>query len=165
MFSFLLRAMGGMVSGAQPLAVGTSAPVVTGTNQDGQPVNLGELYKKGYVLVYFYPLAGTPGCTAEACSLRDAFAQLTELNLTVIGVSHDSVAAQKKFATDQQLPFDLLADPRSEIYNAFGVPGVSRQSFLIKNGVIIWRELSASTSQQAADVQKALASDRAQSGA
>jgi peroxiredoxin Q/BCP len=80
-------------------------------------------------------------------------------------VSHDSVAAQKKFATDQQLPFDLLADPRSEIYNAFGVPGVSRQSFLIKNGVIIWRELSASTSQQAADVQKALASDRAQSGA
>ncbi|HTB64498.1 MAG TPA: peroxiredoxin [Opitutales bacterium] len=163
MLNLLLRAASGLVSNVQPLAVGATAPDVTATNQDGQLVNLGGLYKCGYVLVYFYPMAGTPGCTAQACSLRDSFDVLAQLNLTVVGVSHDSVAAQKKFALRCQLPFVLLSDPQSIIYNAFGVRGVARQSFLIKNGQIIWRELSASTTQQAAAVIKALAADRAKS--
>ena len=161
MFNFMLRALSGMVSAGEPLAVGASAPAIKGVNQDGQTVDLGQLYKQGYVLVFFYPMAGTPGCTAEACSLRDAFADLTKLNLAVVGVSHDSVEAQKAFATAHQLPFTLLADPQSEIYNAFGVPGITRQSFLIKNGQVIWRDLHASTSQQAEDVKKALEADRA----
>jgi peroxiredoxin Q/BCP len=150
------------VSGAEPLAIGATAPAISGTNQDGKTVDLGALYKTGYVLVYFYPKAGTPGCTAEACSLRDAFATLTSANLTVVGVSHDSVAAQKKFATDQKVPFDLLADTEGKIYNAFGVPGIAnRQSFLTKDGKVIWRELQASTAEQAADVTKALAAAKA----
>ncbi len=165
MFTLIYQSLMGLVSAAEPLALGSVAPAIKGTNQDGKTVDLGEQYKKGYVLVYFYPKAGTPGCTAEACSLRDAFADLTKLNLTVVGVSHDSVDAQKKFATDQKLPFDLLADPNSNIYTAFGVPGITRQSFLMKDGKVIWRELKASTQEQANDVKKALDDDRAKSAA
>jgi peroxiredoxin Q/BCP len=166
MFAFLLRALTGLVSAAEPLDLGATAPALKGTNQDGKTVDLGEQYKKGYVLVYFYPKAGTPGCTAEACSLRDAFADLTKLNLTVIGVSHDTVAEQKTFAVEQKLPFDLLADPKGEIYAAFGVPGVfDRQSFLIKNGKLVWRELKASTATQADDVKKAVTDLKAKDAA
>jgi peroxiredoxin Q/BCP len=153
-----MRALSGLVSNAQPLSVGATAPAIRGTNQDGQTVELGELYKKGTVLVFFYPVAGTPGCTAEACSLRDAFVDLTKLNLTIVGVSHDTVADQKKFAVAQSLPFDLLADPPGEIYAAFGVPGLmNRQSFLVKDGKIAWHAAKASTREQANDVKKALA--------
>jgi peroxiredoxin Q/BCP len=149
-------------TGAEPLAVGASAPAVSGTNQDGKTVDLGALYKTGYVLVYFYPKADTPGCTSEACSLRDAFADLSKENLTVVGVSHDIVADQKKFALKYKLPFDLLADPDGKIYAAFGVPSMmNRQSFLMKDGKVIWVELKASTKQQADDVKKALAAAKA----
>jgi len=157
MLAFLLRALTGLASAAEPLDIGATAPALKGTNQDGKTVDLGEQYKKGLVLVYFYPKAGTPGCTSEACSLRDAFADLNKLNLTVVGVSHDTVAEQKTFAVAQKLPFDLLADPKSEIYNAFGVPGFNRQSFLVKDGKVVWRELKASTAEQANDVKKAVA--------
>jgi thioredoxin-dependent peroxiredoxin len=158
MFTFLLRALTGLASAAVPLDLGATAPAIQGTNQDGKAVDLGAQYKKGYVLVYFYPKAGTPGCTAEACSLRDAFADLNKLNLTVIGVSHDTVAEQKTFAVAQKLPFDLLADPKGDIYAAFGVPGlINRQSFLVKDGKVVWREVKATTAEQANDVKKALA--------
>ena len=160
MFNFLLRALSGPVSGAQPLALGAPAPAVSAINQDGATVNLTDLYRQGYVLVFFYPKAFTPGCTAEACSLRDAFADLAQHNLTILGVSHDSVATQKAFATAHQLPFTLLADPKSDLSHAFGVPGLTRQSFLIKNSRVIWRALSASTDQQAADVKQALIADQ-----
>jgi len=159
MFNFLQRAFTGLFSGGQPLELGARVPAIKVTNQDGRTTNLAELCAKGYVLVFFYPKAFTPGCTAEVCSLRDAFAELAKLNLTVLGVSHDTVETQKAFATQHQLPFDLLADPTSELYNAFGVPGLTRQSFLLKNGQVIWRALSASTDQQAADVKQALAED------
>jgi len=161
MLNFLQRAFTGVFSNAQPLEIGARAPTLTATNQNGQPVNLGELYAKGYVLVYFYPKAFTPGCTAQACSLRDAFIDLSNLQVTMLGVSHDSVESQKAFATANQLPFALLADPQSELYNAFGVSGLKRQSFLMKQGVVIWRALSASTDRQAEDVKKALVEERA----
>jgi AhpC/TSA family len=63
----------GFLARAEPLAVGSKAPVITAINQDGAPVDFGEIYAKGTTLVYFYPKAGTPGCTAQACSLRDSF--------------------------------------------------------------------------------------------
>ncbi len=62
---------------AEPLAVGTPAPDLTATNQDGEPVKFADVYAKGLTLVYFYPKADTPGCTAQACSIRDAYAGLT----------------------------------------------------------------------------------------
>lgn len=151
---------------AEPLKVGATAPAITAKDQDGKLVDLGELYKKGLVLVYFYPKADTPGCTKQACSLRDDYESLTRRGVTVVGVSADTVEAQKAFAEKYNLPFTLLADSDRAVINAFGVPtmmGVARrQAFLIHNGKVIWRDLSASTAKQAADVHAAL--DQAELG-
>jgi thioredoxin-dependent peroxiredoxin len=145
---------------ADPLEVGAPAPSVSGIDQDGQPVALGELYKKGLVLVYFYPKSGTSGCTKQACSLRDSYETLTERGVTVVGVSAEGVAAQKAFVEEYELPFTILADADKKVIEAFGVPSTmgfaSRQAFLIKDGVVVWRDLKASTEKQAADVIAAL---------
>lgn len=139
-----------------PLEVGAEAPRLTVTSDEGTQIDLGELYDAGRVLVFFYPRANTPGCTAQACSLRDAFAELSELELTVVGASGDSVAAQQRFRQEHRLPFSLVADTDQKLMDAFGVPHrggfAARQAFLIENGKVIWRDLSASTRQQADDV-------------
>jgi len=161
---FLL--MAGMITNAlfgsgNPLEIGATAPDVTALDQDGESVSLGEIYDTGLVLVYFYPKADTPGCTKQACSLRDDFEALTDLGITVVGVSADSPAAQKAFQEKYNLPFILMADSDRKIVDAFGVPTrmgmASRQAFLIQDGVVVWRDLSASTSEQAADVLLAVA--------
>ena len=151
---------------AEPLAVGATAPAVTGVTDTGDKLDLGALYAKGYTLVYFFPKADTPGCTAEGCSLRDAYQDLSDKGITVIGVSADDVPAQKAFKEKYHFPFTLLADHDRTVIKAFGVPVrevpvvgafASRQSFLInKEGRIVWRDLKASTKEQAADVLKAL---------
>jgi len=153
-------------SRAEPLAVGAPAPVLTAVTEAGDQLDLGAVYQKGYTLVYFFPRADTPGCTAEGCSLRDAYQDLTDKGVTVLGVSTDDVAAQKAFKEKYHFPFTLLADKDQTVIKAFGVPVrdvpamgafASRQSFLInKEGKIVWRDLKASTKQQAADVLKAL---------
>jgi peroxiredoxin Q/BCP len=140
---------------AEPLAKGASIPQVTCTDHNGVEVNLGEA-TKGWVMVYFYPKADTPGCTKQACSLRDAFAVLTEKKVTVYGVSLDDVAAQKAFAAKYKLPFALLADKEGKVADAFKVPHVAgfakRQAFLFNDGKLVWLDLSASTEKQAADL-------------
>jgi peroxiredoxin Q/BCP len=151
---------------AEPLAVGAPAPSVSGVTDAGATLDLGAVYPKGYTLVYFFPRADTPGCTAEGCSLRDAYQDLSDKGVAVIGVSTDDVPAQKAFKEKYRLPFTLLADKDRTVINAFGVPVheipaigaiASRQSFLInREGRIVWRDLKASTKQQAADVLKAL---------
>jgi peroxiredoxin Q/BCP len=145
---------------AEPLDVGADAPRIASINQDGKAVNLGDLYGKGYVLVYFYPKADTSGCTAQACSLRDSYEDLTKRGVTVVGVSTDQTDAQKAFQAKYTLPFVLLADPEHKVVDAFGVPlrgtMATRQAFLIKGGKIVWRDLQASTAKQAADVLAAL---------
>lgn len=150
---------------AEPLAVGAQAPAAVGTTDAGQTLNFADVYKKGFTLVYFFPKADTRGCTAEGCSLRDAFEKLTQKGVTVIGVSVDSVEAQKNFKGKYHFPFTLIADPDKTVVHAFGVPTIpvagfaKRQSFLIdKTGKIVWRDLHASTDQQANDVLKALQS-------
>jgi thioredoxin-dependent peroxiredoxin len=140
--------------------IGAPAPELTAVDQDGNQVSFGDTYKKGTTLVYFYPKADTGGCTAEACSLRDSFADLTARNLRILGVSEDKEDAQKKFQVKYKLPFTLIADTDGAVARAFGVPTLKgfakRQSFLVQDGKIVWRDLSASTSRQAADVSKAL---------
>lgn len=148
-------------SQANPAEVGTEAPKIKAVNEEGKEVDLSEAYKKGLVLVYFYPKADTPGCTKQACSLRDAYTELTEKGITIFGVSHDTPADQKAFKEKYNLPFTLLADEKNEIIQAFGVPAnkmkmASRQAFLIKDGKIVWRDLKASTEQQAKDVLAAV---------
>lgn len=159
--STLLTACGG---GGKPLEVGDPAPAVSALDETGRMVNLADVYAKGaYTLVYFYPKAGTSGCTAQGCSLRDAYEELTDKGVTVVGVSTDTVAEQKTFKDAQNFPFTLLADTEKKVLQAFGVPtypgtnAAKRQAFLIKDGKIVWADYSASTSQQAADVLKVIA--------
>jgi peroxiredoxin Q/BCP len=150
------------ISKAEPLEVGAKAPTPAAIDENGQPVHFAQLYARGLTLVYFYPKASTPGCTAQACSLRDGIADLKTAGVTVIGVSHDKPAAQKKFKENNQLPFTLVADQEGEVIKAFGVPTIAfgipkRQSFLIKDGKVVWRSLSAQTKTHADEVRKAVA--------
>lgn len=152
---------------AEPLAEGGALPAVSQKNQDGQAVKLAEAGAAGYLLVYFYPKADTPGCTKQACSLRDSFAALTDKGVKVFGVSMDSVKAQKAFKDKYKLPFDLLADADGTVVTAFGVPKTmgfaKRQAFLFKDGKLVWRDLTASTDRQAADVLKVVGASPAAS--
>ncbi len=164
-FTRILGAMTGGIfsaSAAEPIAVGAALPSVVVNNQEGKPVHLAEAGGKGFLLVYFYPKADTPGCTKQACSLRDSFADLSERGVRVFGVSSDGVKAQKAFREKYSLPFDLLADEEGKLIKAFGVPSTlgfaKRQAYLFKDGKLVWRDLSASTDQQAADVLKVMAS-------
>ena len=146
---------------AGTLAVGAPLPTVEQKNQDGQPIKLAEAGAKGYTLVYFYPKADTPGCTKQACSLRDSYAALTDKGVKIFGVSADKVDAQKAFKDKYKLPFDLLADADGKVITAFGVPTTlgfaKRQAYLFKDGKLVWSDLSASTEKQAEDVLKFLA--------
>ncbi|TAE78623.1 MAG: peroxiredoxin [Verrucomicrobia bacterium] len=148
--------LGITLSTAAALELGAALPAVTVLDHEGHELRLAESAGRGWTLVYFYPKADTPGCTKQACSLRDAFATLSERKVTVFGVSMDDVAAQKAFHQKYRLPFLLLADEKGVVADAFGVPHAlgfaKRQAFLFKDGKLVWRDLSASTEQQAADV-------------
>ncbi len=114
------------------LHVGNQAPDFRAPDQTGKIHKLGE-YAGGWLLVYFYPKDDTPGCTTEACGLRDNFALLQKL-ASVVGVSADTIASHQKFAAKYHLPFPLLADPQKEIITAYGTDGLifaKRTSFLI----------------------------------
>jgi len=149
------------------LRVGDQAPNVAGVTESGQKLHLADVYsKQPYTLVYFFPKADTPGCTAQGCSLRDAYEDLTKQGVAVIGVSLDQVDAQKAFKEKYHLPFTLIADPDQSVISAFGVHVKSipilgkfanREAFLIKDGKIVWADYKASTSKQAQDVLKVVA--------
>jgi len=148
------------------LKVGDKAPEITATAETGQPLNFADVYsKQPYTLVYFYPKADTPGCTAQGCSLRDGYESLTSKGVAVIGVSHDDVAAQKAFKDKYHLPFTLIADTKDSVINAFGVgtyPGgmAHRQAYLIKGGKIIYTDYKGTTSKQAEAILGVLAADK-----
>lgn len=164
LFTALFASLFGHSCTAEKTQVGEPAPQVSALNQDGQTVNFADLYRKGPTVVFFYPKASTPGCTAQACSLRDGFAGLAAEGIQVVGVSLDTAEAQKKFKTKNNLPYDLIADPDGKVLEAFKVGKVlrgafnmaQRQCFLIKDGKIVWHDASASTSGQAEDIRKAL---------
>ena len=115
---------------------GDTAPQFEGTNQDGTVVKLADFAGKKNVLLYFYPKDFTGGCTKEACGLRDRMGELQTNNVTVIGVSFDSVESHKKFIAQYNLNFTLLADPDGKIVGAYDVKMpmmnmAKRVSFLI----------------------------------
>ncbi len=145
---------------ADELAEGAKLPAVTVNDQDGRAVALAAEGSQGWTLVYFYPKADTPGCTKQACSIRDSYATLTGKGIRVYGVSTDDEKAQKAFQEKYQLPFTLLADKDKRVLTAFGVPSTmgfaKRQAYLFKDGVLVWRDLEAATSQQAAEVLAAI---------
>ncbi len=104
------------------LKIGDKAPNFSGINQDGNPVQLSD-FKGSKLVVFFYPKASTPGCTAEACNLRDNHERFLSEGYRVIGVSADSAKRQANFKNKQELPYDLIADEDKSIINAFGVWG------------------------------------------
>lgn len=139
-----------------PLDIGDKIPKAQATLDSGEVVHLSDAASDGYALIYFYPKANTPGCTKQACSLRDAYEVLLEKKVTIYGVSKDSIKSQRSFKEKYNIPFSLVADTESEVINAFGVPKklgfASRQAFLFEDGILVWRDLAASTSKQAEDV-------------
>lgn len=160
LLSVMLLSLLGLRASGDPLDLGAPLPAVAALSDSGESLDLAPLGRSGFLLVYFFPKADTPGCTAQGCSLRDAYSQLTEHGVHVVGVSTDGVAAQKAFREKYHFPFSLLADPEKKVAAAFGVPTTmgfaSRQAFLFKDGKLVWRDLKASTAQQAADVLAAL---------
>jgi peroxiredoxin Q/BCP len=144
---------------AEPLAVGAPAPDVSALDQNGAPLVLKEVFAKGPTLVYFYPKADTPGCTKQACSLRDDWEVLKAKGIQVLGVSGDKPESQKKFEEKYKLPFTLVADTEGKVAAGFGVPVImgfaKRMSFLIKDGKVVWTMPAASTTEHAKDVLKA----------
>jgi len=116
---------------------GKHLPVFELQNQEGETVSSSEIEN---ALIYFYPKAGTSGCTKQACNLRDNISKLKELDLDVYGISVDTVEDQKQFHNSEDLNFDLLADKDGKVAEKFGVlssTGVSeRTSFIVKDGKI-----------------------------
>ena len=104
------------------LNVGDKAVNFSLKNQNEEEVNLGD-FKGKKVLVYFYPKADTPGCTKQACSVRDAKAHLADLGVDVIGISPDAPGKQKKFDDKHDLGFTLLSDEDNKVAKAYGVWG------------------------------------------
>lgn len=129
------------------LKAGDNAPSFKGLDQNGNEHKLSD-YKGKKLVVFFYPKASTPGCTAEACDLRDNFNRFKSNNYELLGVSADSANAQMKFIDKYNLPFPLIADEDKSVINAFGVwgpkkfmgkeyDGIHRTTFIIdENGKI-----------------------------
>jgi len=116
--------MAGM-AGSSMLPVGAEAPDFTALDQEGNPVRLSD-FRGQKVVLYFYPKDDTPGCTKEACNLRDHHAELKAAGYVVLGVSADDVASHRRFAEKYGLPFRLLADPEKKIIQAYGAWGKKR---------------------------------------
>ncbi len=126
------------------LKIGEQAPQLKGIDQEGNSIDTAHYIGSKNLIVYFYPKDETKGCTAQACSFRDAYEDFKELNCEVIGISGDSEASHKNFATHHRLPFILLSDSDKKIRKAFQVPkdflGLipGRYTFVInKTGTII----------------------------
>ncbi|MCX8111886.1 MAG: thioredoxin-dependent thiol peroxidase [Bacteroidia bacterium] len=107
------------------LAIGTEAPDFAAPDQSGRMIRLSDFRGKK-VILYFYPKDDTPGCTKEACNLRDHYKELQNAGYVVLGVSADDVSSHKRFAEKYNLPFPLLADPDKSIIKAYGAWGVKK---------------------------------------
>jgi thioredoxin-dependent peroxiredoxin len=117
------------------LKAGDPAPVFSGVDQDGKKISLGD-FKGQKVILYFYPKDNTPGCTAEACNLRDNNAFLLKKGFRVIGVSADSESSHKNFSEKYVLPFPLLADKDKKIIRDYGVWGEKNLYGKISEGIL-----------------------------
>jgi len=111
----------GAAEGGKTPKIGDKAPSVEGKDQDGKTWKLADHVGKHAVLLYFYPKDDTPGCTKQACGLRDRMGDLKKDNVEVIGVSFDSSESHQKFIAKHNLNFSLLADTDGKIADAYGV--------------------------------------------
>lgn len=118
------------------LDTGDKVPEFTLPDQDGHDISLTGMLKDGPAIIYFYPADFTPGCTREACSIRDIHREISRAGLTVAGISPQSPESHKRFREKHGLPFTLLADQNKDVIQMFGVNGplgfwVQRVTFLV----------------------------------
>ncbi|MFB2967965.1 peroxiredoxin [Aerosakkonema sp. BLCC-F183] len=141
------------------LSVGTDAPAFTAKDTNGNTVSLSDFAGKTVVL-YFYPKDDTPGCTKQACSFRDNYADYQGKDIVVLGVSKDDEASHQQFTQKFNLPFPLLADTDGAIIKAYDVDGggyAKRVTYVIDgSGKIIHVDSSVNTSTHASDVLAAI---------
>ena len=116
------------------LKPGDKAPDFKGINQDGEQISLND-YAGRKLVLYFYPRDNTPGCTAQACNLRDNYDLLLKNGYAVLGVSADNDKSHKKFIEKNSLPFPLIADTDKEILKSFGVWGPKKFMGKVKDGI------------------------------
>jgi peroxiredoxin Q/BCP len=117
------------------LKEGDKAPAFEGRNQDGKTIRLSDLKGKKVVL-YFYPKDNTPGCTAEACNLRDNYTELAEKGFEVIGISPDSETSHIKFRGKYRLPYNLISDTEKKILKEYGAWGKKNLYGRLFDGVL-----------------------------
>ena len=144
---------------------GDQAPKFKGWDQDGNLHQLSD-YQGKKLVIFFYPKASTPGCTAEACDLRDHYQTFQAQNYAILGVSADGAKAQSNFKNKQELPFPLIADEDKSVIQAFGVwgpkkfmgkeyDGIHRTTFVIdENGMILEVIDKVKTKEHAAQILK-----------
>lgn len=109
------------------ISIGDKLPELLGTDQDGNEIRTAQFAGRKLIL-YFYPKDNTPGCTAEACSLRDEMSTLAAVGFSVVGVSADSAASHKRFIEKQQLNFPLIADSEKNLIQAIGAWGEKKMA-------------------------------------
>ena len=143
------------------IKTGEQAPDFNALNQDGKTISLAD-FKGKKVILYFYPKDMTPGCTAQACSLRDAEKSLKKAGYVVLGVSADTVKKHRQFADTYELPFDLLSDTDKSIIGLYGVwgkkkfmgrevEGILRTTFIINERGVIERIIDKVTTKTHAE--------------
>lgn len=142
------------------LQIGDKAPDLLGRDENGAEVRVSD-YKGRKLVVYFYPKDSTPGCTAEACSLRDGMDELVAAGYAVVGISADSAASHKRFKEKQQLNFPLVADVEKATIQAFGAwgekkmagrqyMGILRTTFVIDESGVVERVITKVDTKNAA---------------
>ena len=146
-----------------PLKVGDKVPAFSVTDDRGISQSLRD-YSGKKLVVFFYPKANTPGCTAEACDLRDHYKELLDAGYSLLGVSADSEKKQRNFSAKYDLPFPLLADEDKEVINVFGVwglkkfmgkeyDGIHRMTFIINEEGVVERVIEkVKTKEHAAQI-------------
>ena len=144
------------LSAKNTIEIGSPAPDISVLNQEGETLELGSLLSDGLALMFFYPKAHTPGCTMQACSLRDDYTLLKDRGVTIFGASSDGQDSQKSFKEKFKLPYTLIADKSGALAKAFGKNKWSRQAYLFSDGVLVWKDSQASTAKQSADVIEVL---------
>ncbi|KAH3685168.1 hypothetical protein WICPIJ_003861 [Wickerhamomyces pijperi] len=135
-------------SSAKEIEIGDEIPDITLLNQDSEELSLKELSAKhDIILIFTYPKASTPGCTRQVCGYRDNFNSVKDKAL-ILGLSADSVKAQKTFQTKQKLQYDLLSDPKKELIGVLGAKkspsGIKRSHWVFKNGKLVKKNIQIS---------------------
>ncbi|MDC3132267.1 peroxiredoxin [Opitutae bacterium] len=140
------------------LAIGDSIPCVTAPDHNDNDFNFKETLSDTISIVFFYPKAHTPGCTMQACSMRDVFTMLHEKGIIVLGVSSDSPKSQKSFKEKHSLPYTLISDKNGAVAEAFGKSKWSRQAYIFNENKLIWKDTKGVTSKQGEEAIAALSS-------